>query len=103
MARIIITMVVCLLTASNTYAYDCIVDNLCYNVNTDTRVAELTEYASNNESNGNYYKKLFPDGSVVVPEKITYKGKKYTVEVISSAFHDWSALKSVSLPNTLKL
>lgn len=102
MARIIITMVVCLLTASNTYAYDCIVDNLCYNVNTDTRVAELTEYASNNESNGNYYKKLFPDGSVVVPEKITYKGKKYTVEVISSAFHDWSALKSVSLPNTLK-
>lgn len=95
-------MFVCLLTASNTYAYDCIVDNLCYNVNTETRIAELTEYTSNNESNGNYYKKLFPDGTVVVPEKITYKGKKYTVEVIRGAFHDWSALKSVSLPNTLK-
>ena len=74
-------------------AYDALVDGIYYNLNGSN--AEVT-YRDNSASNHAY------NDRVIIPEKITYGGKRYYVESIGeSAFMYCSGLTSVTIPNSV--
>lgn len=69
-----------LFLASPLLAYDCVIDGICYNVNTITRKATVTY----RNTNLNSYK-----GRIAIPTKIRYDGWIYSVTSIgSSAFRN---------------
>lgn len=71
------------------YAYDVRVDGICYNLNTETKEAEVTK--------GKSY-----TGAISIPESIFAVGQNYKVTRIgSSAFSGCSELTSVTIPNTV--
>ena len=66
------------------------INGIYYNVVSKTNEAEVT-------NNPNRY-----TGSVVIPERVTYGGKEYSVTRIGSyAFSDCYGLTSVSIPNSV--
>ncbi len=76
-------------------AYDFEVDGICYNITGDTTVQVTFRYQ---EDTGLDY-----IGDIVIPSKVDYNGKKYTVtEIRKSAFYNCRQLTSVSIPNTVK-
>ena len=78
-------------------AYDCQVDGIYYNLNSEEKTAEVTYQKVENNI---YYSDY--SGSVVIPEKFTYKGVEYSVTSIGiSAFRDCRGLTSVTIPNSV--
>ena len=70
-------------------AYDCQVDGIYYNLNSEEKTAEVT-------SGDNKY-----TGDVVIPEKFTYEGVEYSVTSIGDYAFDCSGLTSVTIPNSV--
>ena len=71
-------------------AYDCQVDGIYYNLNSEEKTAEVT-------SGDNKY-----TGDAVIPEKFTYEGVEYSVTSIGNyAFQVCTGLTSVTIPNSV--
>ena len=75
-------------------AYDFMVDGLCYNVTSEE--ALTVEVAPLGGRGKNY-----SDSVIVVPEKISYEGKEYTVTAIGEAAFRYCTLNSVTIPETV--
>ena len=68
-----------------------LINGIYYNLNTETKVAEVT-------SNPNKYK-----GNVVIPASITVEGVNFSVEIIADfAFKGCSDLTSITIPDGMK-
>ena len=75
-------------------AYDFMVDNLCYRINTSNHI---NVYVAQGE---NYATTL--NGELVIPSQVTYNGTTYTVNAIDSrAFMSCNGLTSVVIPETV--
>ena len=80
--------------SGHAYAYDFVVDNIYYNITSDTDLSVEVTYET---SSYNSY-----SGDVDVPESVTYDGVDYTVTAIGDyAFAQCSELTAVTLPSTL--
>lgn len=79
-----ITLIILLLSAClSASAYDFMVDGIAYNKNSDgnTVTVTYTAFDSSNYNGGS--------GSLVIPEKVTYEGKTYTVTAIGNYAFSW--------------
>lgn len=79
-------------------AYDCQVDGIYYNLNSDEKTAEVTYQGTDQYG----YPKSYYSGSVTITDKFTYDGVDYSVTSIgNNAFYYCSDLTSVSIPNSV--
>ena len=86
---LLFTLMLSTLTAS---AYDAQVDGIYYNLNADTKKAEVTQRAK-----GKRY-----SGDIVIPASVTYDGVSYSVTSIENrAFENSYSLTSVIIPNSV--
>ena len=78
------------------YAYDFISDEIYYNILSET---DRTIQVTTNDWDGNH---PAYSGSIVIPSKVIYQSKTYTVTGIGeSAFHRCEGLTSITLPNSI--
>lgn len=86
-----------LLVSVNAFAYDFKRDGIYYNITSETdRTVEVTyryyDYDYDNDFSGN----------LIIPAKVIYNGKTYTVTSIGShAYDDCAGLTSVTIPNSV--
>ncbi|MBQ4520057.1 MAG: leucine-rich repeat domain-containing protein [Bacteroidaceae bacterium] len=87
-----------LLCSVSVSAHDFEVDGIYYNITSETNLTvEVTYEGLHYYSVSNEY-----TGEVVIPEKVTYNDKNYSVTSIEScAFHSCSGLTSVTIPNSV--
>ena len=85
--RVLLTLIlVC--TNAGLYAYDVVVNGICYNLNQNEKTAEVTQ--------GNY------TGNIKIPESISYNGGVFSVTSIGDyAFGKCSGLTSITIPNSV--
>lgn len=78
-------------------AYNAKINGLFYNLNKQTRQAEVTyEKASGDTPISSY------SGSVTVPQTVTYNNVSYSVTSVGEgAFYGCSGLTSITLPNSI--
>ena len=89
MKKLIIILALILLP-SFTWAYDVVIDGIYYNLVKETKEAEVTH------GNNKY------TGSVVIPSKVTYDEKEYSVISIGdSAFFFCHELTSITIPQSI--
>ena len=80
-----------LLISANAFAYDFKKDGIYYNILSETDRTVAVTY------NYNYF-----SGNLIIPAKVIYIGKTYTVTSIGNgAFSDCSGLTSVEIPNSV--
>lgn len=80
-----------------TFAYDAEIGGIYYNLNSDTKQAEVTYRTRELSSYDSYY------GSVNIPETITSGSVTYSVTSIGDwAFEGCLSLTSVSIPNSMR-
>ncbi len=89
---------VLLLVASSVYAYDFEVNGIYYSLDPDEEnVVSVTDYSVYESQNKEAYV-----GNVVIPAKVRYKNRVYTVTKIGGeAFRGCTDLKSITMPNTI--
>lgn len=94
----------CRISCLGSRDFDVRIDDICYNLNDNTNEATVTYSEFWYDDDYYYINELFPySGSVVIPERICFKGKEYVVTKIGySAFSECSELRSVTIPNTVK-
>ena len=86
-----------LLVSVNAFAYDFEKDGIYYNITSETdRTVEVTyrhyDYDYDNDFSGN----------LIIPAKVIYNGKTYTVTSIGShAYDDCAGLTSITIPNSV--
>ena len=83
------------------FAYDFIVDGICYNiVSEEYKLCEVTYFKQESGAiKSNFYKDV-----VFVPETVDFGGNSYFVSAISAcAFSDNDELLSVVMPNTIRV
>ena len=94
---LIVTVIahLCCIAAS---AHDFEVDGIYYNITSSTDLTVSVTCQGNS-----YYEYSYEySGSVVIPEKVTYNSKEYSVTSIGqSAFKSCSGLTSVTIPNSV--
>ena len=82
-------------------AHDFMVDSICYNVTSEKDMTCEVTFCSD-EVVENLYRTFYKD-IVVIPEKVTYDGKEYTVTAIGEKAFGYSGeLLSVVLPSTIE-
>ena len=86
-----------LLISANAFAHDFEKDGIYYNILSETdRTVAVTYYYYNN----GYYN--YFSGNLIIPAKVIYNGKTYTVTSIGEyAFYDCDGLTSVTIPNSV--
>ena len=88
--KLLTVLFVLFATVANAYEFE--VDGIYYNIYSYNTV-EVT-------SSGNYYNRY--NGSVVIPESVTYNGVTYSVASIGGgAFSSCSGLTSIEIPNSV--
>ena len=81
---------------SATFAYDFMVDGLCYNKNSNGKSVAVTYQNPSSPRYNNI------SGDLIIPESVTYSGTTYSVTSIgSSAFVFCTGLTSVTIPNSV--
>lgn len=99
----LIAFLVSFLIVGQTWAYDFQVDNLYYNITSDTEpyTVEVTYDYYNIGFVGTWHH--YNDyTSIIIPDKVTYGGSTYTVTRIGNyAFQNCTNILSISLPNTI--
>ena len=77
----------------NASAYNFEVGGIYYDITSSSDLTVSVTYYSYSDENS---------GSVVIPEKVTYNGKEYSVTSIGErAFYECSGLTSVTIPNSV--
>ena len=90
-------LIVALITATIAFAYDAEIDGIYYNLNDETKTAEVT-YLYQWVDENNY----FGVTSITIPEKVTYNSTEYSVTSIGYyAFRYCSSLTSITIPNSV--
>ena len=92
----IFTLIMSLFIATMAFAYDAEIDGIYYNLDEINKIAEVTyQYEWNSD---NYLGVT----SIIIPEKVTYNGVKYSVTSIGeSAFYICLSLTSITIPNSV--
>ena len=94
------TLLFALLSASGAFAAGTKIGNLYYNLDENTRTAEVTFEAAPWNGNGYSYASL--SGAVVIPSSITYDNKQYSVIGIDGyAFYGCTGLTSITIPESV--
>ena len=84
MKKVLFSIVI-LLGFTQTKAYNCKVDGICYNLNSDNQTATVTYsgYPYNNDYTGHYHDYLSLAGKdIQIPSTISYNDVEYTVIAI---------------------
>ncbi|MBO4814773.1 MAG: leucine-rich repeat protein [Muribaculaceae bacterium] len=83
-----------------TYAYDFMVDGLCYNINSDDTTVTVTYEISIGNAHTHVYSSL--TGDCQIPSHVNYNETTYKVTAIGdSAFYDCYELINVIIPNSV--
>lgn len=89
-------LLVALITATIAFAYE--INGLFYNLNHETKTAEITYQYHWSSNKDNYYGVT----SITIPEKVTYNATEYNVTSIGyDAFHKCESLISITIPNSV--
>ena len=92
MKRIFTLLIIATMFAISSLAYDVQIDGIYYNLNDETKTAEVTSTSSYNTYSGD----------ITIPEKITYNATEYSVTSIGNdAFYWSSSLTSITIPNSV--
>ncbi len=91
-------LLVALITATIAFAYDVQIDGIYYNLNDETKTAEVTQLTERPDtSNISYFQ-----SNISIPEKITYNTTEYSVTSIGEgAFSYCKSLTSITIPNSV--
>lgn len=91
-----IAMLLCCISAS---AHDFEVDGIYYNITSNEDLTVEVSFKGNSFSSSIYDKYI---GKVVVPEKVSYNGRIYSVTSIGEhAFDGCESLASITIPNSV--
>lgn len=92
------TILLTLLGALTTWAYDFVQDGVYYAITTPDELAVVQAQSHNDDG----YSIVKYAGDVTIPSSVSYEGVTYTVTSIGdAAFHSCEDLISISLPNTI--
>ena len=95
--RTLLTSLIVLLCALTTSAHDFEVDGIYCKITSSSDLTVAVTYRGSKYDSYNEY-----SSSVVIPEKVTYNSKEYSVTSIgNSAFRGCSGLTSVTIPNSV--
>lgn len=88
-----LALLIAMLYASSTaYAYDCIIDNICYNLDNTTKTATVTYKDTDMTLNGMFYKQSMYS----IPKMIKYNDVEYSVTAIGAkAFYNGTKITDV--------
>ena len=86
-----------LLISANAFAYDFEKDEIYYNILSETDRTVAVTYCYYSNGCYNYF-----SGNLIIPAKVIYNGKTYTVTSIGShAYDGCTSLTSITIPNSV--
>ena len=92
--RITFFVIIALIGVAPSYAYDVEIDGIYYNLDKNSRTAEVTYKYSDGKSSYT--------GNVIIPHKIVYEGTTFDIKHIGmGAFNSCSSPLSVTIPNSV--
>ena len=84
---------------TTSFAYDCEINGIYYNLNKDDQTASVSYYA---DSWADFNVDIYYTGNIVIPQSITFEGIEYEVTAIGwSAFAACPDLTSVTIPESV--